>query len=199
MKRFFIGPVIICCLLIASQALAHKISIFAYTEDNSIQGEVYFNDGSPAKNTRVTLHPVEGDKVLAETKTDKDGTFKLPIPKGVKEVRVVAWAEMGHRAEMKLKLGQENTETAPSEPAPESKAEPTSAQVSPTVAATSISEEQLRKIIREEVRKEIAPIKNMIQELAREAEKPSVGEIFGGIGYIFGLFGIWAWFQARRR
>ncbi|OAG28724.1 hypothetical protein [Thermodesulfatator autotrophicus] len=196
MKHFFVFGVIAFWILLNSPAIAHKINIFAYTEGNTIQGEVYFNDGSPAKNTKITLYSVKGDKVLAETKTDKEGIFKLPIPKGLKEVKVVAWAEMGHRAEMKLKLSQ-NNEIASAETT-QAKVKPANSQVLPEVAAAnSISEELFRKIIREEVRKEMAPLKKMIQELARQADKPSLGEILGGIGYIFGLFGVWAWFQAR--
>lgn len=46
---------------------------------------------------------------------------------------------------------------------------------------------------------ELRQIKREIAALNRNLEKPGVREIVAGIGYILGLFGIAAWFAARRQ
>ncbi len=190
MKKIILG--VLFLVLLSANVYAHKISVFAYLEGNAIKGEVYFNDGSPAKGTRVTLCPVGEEKILAETKTNQEGSFELPLPKGLSQVKIIAWAEMGHRAEMKLSL-KGTTEEPPSQ-----ETVSTQPQTPQAIPASTINEAELRKIVREEVKKEISPFYRMLNELARKLDKPSLAEIFGGIGYIFGLFGLWALLQARK-
>ncbi len=197
MKRYLFFLVIFL-LPWVQPAWAHKISIFAYVEGQTIQGQVYFNDGSPAKKAKVTLLPAKGDKVLAETQTDAEGNFKLPLPKGVKgTVRVVALAEMGHRAEMKLALKEEAPQT-PGFPEGFSPApEPVQTQAAPVT--TGLSEKELQQIIDRELEKQLAPIRQILEDLVKQLQKPSFSEIFGGIGYIFGFFGIIAWAYSKRK
>lgn len=182
---------------LVSTAWAHKISIFAYVEGQAIKGEVYFNDGSPAKGAKVTLLPAKGSKVLAETKTDKEGQFSLPLPQGISgTVRLVALAEMGHRAEMKLALRQESS--APESPASTETGAP-AVQETAAGVTTSFSEKELTALIDRELQKELAPIKSLLEDILKELQKPSFSEIIGGIGYIFGLFGIMAWAYSRKK
>ena len=55
-------------------------------------------------------------------------------------------------------------------------------------------EEHNRKLTQE-----LRQIKREIALLNQNLEKPGVREILAGIGYILGLFGIAAWFAARRQ
>ncbi len=197
MNKFFLF-LLVFVLGMAHPLWAHKISIFAYVEGQTIQGQVYFNDGSPAKRAKVTLLPAQGQKVLAETKTDAEGNFKLPLPKGVKgSVRIVALAEMGHRAEMKLAL----KEAAPQNPAfPEGFAPATEpVQTQAAQVTTGLSEKELQQLIDRELEKQLAPIRQILEDLVKQLQKPSFSEIFGGIGYIFGFFGIIAWAYSKRK
>jgi len=47
------------------------------------------------------------------------------------------------------------------------------------------------------VKREVAPIKLMLAEMHDAG--PSVAEILGGIGWIFGLFGVAAYMKSRNR
>ncbi len=190
-------------LIISSKVWAHKISIFAYVEGNYIQGQVYFNDGSPAKLAKVTLLPARGHKILGETKTDKEGNFKLLIPKGVEgKVRVVALAEMGHRAEINLSLKPEAKgpqKGEPSFPGAQDFMAPPAQTENPASAGVLLNKEELKALIHQEVEKEVAPIREILEQLVKQLQKPSFSEIFGGIGYIFGFFGILAWAYSKRK
>ncbi len=190
-----ISLILVFFLSFSAIAQAHRVNIFAYVEGEAIKGEVYFSDGTPAKGALVTLKPLNDSQVLAKTRTDKQGQFRLSLPKDLKarEVRVVALAEMGHRAEMKLTLEQTGSERTPS---PQEKALITQ-QTTPSVTA-SLSEEEIISLVDQELQKELAPIKALLEEILKELQKPSFSEVVGGIGYIFGLFGLMAWAYSRR-
>ncbi len=179
-------------LSFSALAQAHRVNIFAYLEGNVIKGEVYFSDGTPAKGALVTLEPLKGSQVLAKTKTDKQGQFSLSLPKDLrdKEVRIVALAEMGHRAEMKLNLKSEEAQ-GPQEKAPVT-------QKAASSVTTSLSKKEIVSLVDQELQKELAPVKSLLEEILKELQKPSFSEVFGGIGYIFGLFGLIAWAYSRK-
>ncbi len=183
---------LILFLSFSSIALAHRVNIFAYVEGEAVKGEVYFSDGTPAKGALVTLQPLNSSQILAKTKTDQEGQFSLSLPKGLKEkeVRVVALAEMGHRAEMKLAL-------KPEAPGPQERPLITNQETAPAVTA-SLSEKEIISLVDQELQKELAPIKSLLEEILKELQRPSFSEVIGGIGYIFGLFGLIAWAYSRR-
>jgi nickel transport protein len=62
--------------LVAAPAFAHGIRVSAAVEGKSIRGRVTYQDGSPVKHCAVTGHDA-ADEVLAKTETDEDGKFSL--------------------------------------------------------------------------------------------------------------------------
>jgi nickel transport protein len=86
--------------------MAHKLNIFVSEGSQTIEGEVYFTGGGPAKNVEVTAFGPSKDKI-AQTTTDKEGLFRLDIPAS-DCATIVARTKDGHRAEYSLK-----TETGP--------------------------------------------------------------------------------------
>jgi nickel transport protein len=61
------------------------------------------------------------------------------------------------------------------------------------------SPKELAALIDRELQKQLAPIKSLLAEILKELQEPSFSEIIGGIGYIFGLFGIIAWAYSRKK
>jgi nickel transport protein len=47
------------------------------------------------------------------------------------------------------------------------------------------------------VERQLAPVKEMLTELT--IHQTSLTDIIGGIGYILGLFGLWAFFLSKRQ
>ncbi len=180
--------VTIFVLFWATSVLAHRISLFAYTDGNEIEGEVYFVDGSPVKKAQVELLNPQG-KVLASTLTDERGQFRFGNLPPVETVRLVAVAEAGHRAEMTLKLKK----TAAKEAAQENP----SLETNPP-QSTSLSPEEVAQLVRTEIQRELEPVKGLLEEILKELQKPSFHEIVSGLGYIVGLFGLFLWLKARR-
>ena len=68
-------------------------------------------------------------------------------------------------------------------------------------ASILLSEKQLDQIIEKAVEKaldkKLQPINRMLAQMQNKG--PSINDIFGGIGYILGFFGIAAYFLSKKR
>ena len=106
MKRavwiLFILLIINCCLPAA--ALAHKVTIFAYIEGDTVYSESYFSDGRPAIAATVTVADAQGKQLLHGV-TDAKGHYNFPAPAKT-DLRLTLDASMGHRASFILKMDE---------------------------------------------------------------------------------------------
>lgn len=94
--------------------------------------------------------------------------------------------------------GQANTPGPVNTPGPANTSGPvnTPGQARPgLVGDAAVLESTLRAIVRDELRRELAPL---YKAQAQAASGPSVRDILGGLGWIIGLAGIGAWFARRR-
>jgi nickel transport protein len=166
-------------------ALAHKVMIFAWVEGDTVFTESKFSGGKKVLNAPVVIFDKDGKKLL-EGKTDNQGEFSFKIPK-VTDLRIVLNAAMGHKAEW----------TVPESEIREAGiiVEKKSAPMPSGPIAVGLSKEEVQKIIEDSLDKKLRPIVRMMTE--SKDTKPSLTEIIGGIGYIFGLMGIALYFKNR--
>ncbi len=166
-------------------ALAHKVMIFAWVEGDTVFTESKFSGGKKAINASVEIFDKDGKKLL-EGKTDNKGEFSFKIPK-LTDLRIVLNAAMGHKAEWTVpeseireagNILEKKSAVEPSGPIP-----------------VGLSKEEVKKIIEDSLDKKLRPIVRMITE--SKNTKPSLTEIIGGIGYIFGLMGVALYFKNR--
>jgi len=59
-------------------------------------------------------------------------------------------------------------------------------------------ESKIETIVEAVVDKELKPTERMLFKLQESNRRPGITEIIGGIGYIIGIFGIIAYFKAKR-
>ena len=191
---------LVCILVIAfattKSAHAHKVNIFAYVENDTVFTESYFNDGKKCIHSTVTVLDTQGAKLL-EGKTDEDGLFSFQIPQRT-DLRIVLVASMGHRAEYVLKkseLSGSAYDTAPnaSDCAPSRTMDQSQGQ-GDTVHVDLV---QLKSLIEASLDKKLAPIKKIIAKNQRD-HGPSLTEVLGGIGYIFGIMGLVIFFKHKK-
>jgi len=166
-------------------ALAHKVMIFAWVEGDTVFTESKFSGGKKAIHAPVVIFDKDGKKLL-EGKTDNKGEFSFKIPK-LTDLKIVLNAGMGHKAEW----------TVPESEIREAGAilEKKSAVETSGPIAVGLSKKEVRKIVEDSLDKKLRPILRMISESRNT--KPSLTEIIGGIGYIFGLMGIALYFKNR--
>lgn len=180
---------IIIFLALPSQVWAHKVNVFAWVEGDMIFVEGYFPGGKKAQNSLVEVYNGAGAKLL-EGRTNQKGEFSFKIP-AREDLRIVLTAGMGHKNDFTIPAGDlGGLETSAQAPL---------AKTSETVAAlpsTTVDMGKLEAMIDQALDRKLQPVIKLIRSTRKEG--PGVTEIIGGIGYIFGLFGLLMYFKSRK-
>lgn len=207
LRPVFLFPLIIFVILFDVPAFAHKVSIFAWVEGDTVYTQSKFSKGKRVKNSSVIVFDSDGNKLL-EGKTDENGEFSFKIPKQT-TLKVVLKASMGHMAEWKIPFEEINHEAVSNNSKPESdikdsyetssKSQTINSGTDLSVLSEShgISKQEIKKLIDESLDRKLLPIMNMLTD--SYGGGPGLTEIIGGIGYIFGLMGVAMYFTSRRK
>lgn len=195
--RRFITTIMVCATVLAGQqAWAHKVNLFAYAEDGQIFVEGYFVDGKKAQNSAVRVYS-PADELLVEGQTDDEGIFRFPIPQR-SDLKIVLDAGMGHQSD--LVLAGDELGGVPKAKAAEqrnaSPAEPPDATGNHMPQVGQLDQDRLQALVDHAVTEAIKPL---VRELAASREKASLSGIVGGVGYIIGFLGLFAYFKARQQ
>ena len=185
-------------LVFCSPAHGHKIRTFAYENDGKIITETVFSGGRPAINATVKVLTAAGEPVLSG-QTDNNGIFTFAIPQKVREqqpdLNIIAEVGEGHRGNWFLTATDYLPEVAAQQ------APIVNTPASPMPAKDDLHNEEahclkLEQRLEAVIAKEFAPIKRQLAE--QQTEKPDLGDILSGLGYIFGLAGIILYIQSRK-
>ena len=181
---------IIAFLTLPSQVWAHKVNVFAWVEGDMVFVEGYYPGGKRAQNSLVEVFNSRGVKLL-EGRTNQKGEFSFKIP-AKEDLRIVLTAGMGHRNDFTITAGDlGGSESSSQEP---------ESEVSDKIAASSSTDVdmgQLKVMIDQALDRRLEPVIRLIRSTRKEG--PGVTEIIGGIGYIFGLFGLLMYFKSRNK
>jgi len=225
--RFSAGGCPFYCSLIAVlylgaqplTASAHNVVSGIYTDGMTIEGEIGFSNGDMAQaGSPVKVYDSEGD-LLTELTLTTGGVFSYEA-KTVSRHVFKANLSAGHIAEMVVEadelteLAPPKAESTPLEALAKSSItlnlkDPAKPQVSAASAESNsqlatgdsklennITVEQLESIVRSAVAQQIRPLQ---KELRAYKEKVMFRDIAGGLGFIFGLFGVAAWVASKRK
>jgi nickel transport protein len=169
-------------------AWAHRVTIFAWVEGDTVYTQSKFSGGRKAKGATVVVYDKEGNQLL-DGSTDEKGQFSFKVPQRT-ELKVALKASVGHLAEWAIPA-EEIMGAAASLPD-----DNTTGELRGPIAV-GLSHQQVQAIIDESLDRKLAPITNM---LANSLDRgPRVSEVIGGIGYIFGLVGVALYFSTRHK
>ncbi len=182
---------LLLCMLAASPALAHKLKVFATAIGDTVEGRVYFVGGGPGIGVPVELRNSGGEVVATGRSEAPDGSFSLTLPYR-DDFTVFADAQDGHVGSFALRAAR-LAEALPERPGAEQEApgvaaaEPAAGTGDASVASTAAIEAA--------VARQLAPL---LEEI--DALRSAIGfrDIIGGVGFILGGFGLWAFVAARR-
>lgn len=187
----------------AGSLWAHKVIIFAWVEGDTVHTESKYPRGKKVKGGQVMVFDKQGQKLL-EGKTDDQGLFSFTIPKRT-DLKIVLNAGMGHRAEWTIAaqelLGQEAVKPSTT-PAATSQRGPTASEGSSKGSeqmqiSRVLDAHEIQELVEQSLDEKLAPILRRLEE--DRDRGPSMTEVIGGIGYIFGLIGVAAYFSSRRK
>lgn len=206
-----IGALVSVVLVMALPGLAHRVLVFAVAEGEKIKVEAKFVPDTPVRQGTVRVLEAEAGRELLTGTTDEQGKFSFPIPAEAREkrlnLRIVVEAAMGHRGEWLLKADTYLPPAAAAGQAPPPAAgtsalapaaapapgPPAATRPAPAVPDTEALEAAMNRALE----RQLAPVKEMLAELSQR--RTTLPDVLGGIGYIVGFFGLWAYFQSRRR
>lgn len=177
-------------LFAPASSWAHKVVASAWADGAEIEGEIGFSNGDMAPEGTVVKVFGPDDVKVGETATDAEGLFRF-APAGPFAHTFRANLGAGHAVEFTLAAEDLPSGMTAVNPGTVSAVPP--AAVSGSGASTDPA---LAALVAEAVRREVKPLR---KELTAYKEKNDLQTILGGIGYIFGIFGLWFFIAAKRR
>jgi nickel transport protein len=182
--------VLILALLAPLPVLAHNVISSVFASGTDIEGEVGFSNGDMAADLLIEVFDEAGNK-LGETRTDADGFFLFTPTRPVAHI-FRGDLGAGHVAEVVM----EDTDVAQILGESPAASETAGTDAGPAAAAVSGLSDQARAELATMIRNELRPLR---QELTAYKNKSDFQSVLGGIGYIFGLFGLGFYIAARRK
>ncbi len=178
-------------------ARAHKVNVFAWVEGDAVFIESKFSGGKRVKGGMITVSDLRGNQLLSG-KTNNRGEFSFKIPKKT-TLKIVLVAGMGHRGEWTIPVEEIEAvsviETRESVQQETAENEPKS--IMQSIPAPKPCSDEIQLAVEKALDKKLKPIMKLLAE-SRE-QGPTFHDIFGGIGYIFGLVGLATYIHYRRK
>jgi nickel transport protein len=174
-------------------ALAHRVSLFAWVEGDTVYTLAKFSGGKKVKQGRLVVFDPAGNKLL-EGLTDDQGEFAFKIPQKT-ELQLELVAGTGHKGHWRVPLEEILGTAAPNDAGPAT--DTPAAEPDDTQPVPGVDDDRLQAAIEKALDKKLKPVMRLLA--AEKQAGPSLTEIFGGIGYIIGLVGIAAYFKSRQK
>ena len=193
-------------VLIAPEAAAHSVYIYAWPDGPKVCTESYFSRQSKVVGGEVIMSGPDG-RELGRARTGEDGgaCFDLPDMQGALTFTVLAG--QGHKSEYILDEAEiaEAVKTAAVQksspggsPATQQASGDSLGIRSDSLRNAAVQPEEIRAIVREELQNQLGPLRHALAE-ANSAKDPGVREIAGGLGWIAGIAALAYWVTRKRR
>lgn len=182
---------------IACPALAHRVTVFAWCEGDTVIAEGKFPGSGKAKDALIQVFDA-GHRLLVEGKTDADGRFVFPKPRDASFVKIVMDAGMGHRGEWKLDAAELGSAPALSASVPPSAVDgsPPAAQ---QPARPAVGPDPIQRAVEKAMDARWGAIISRLEHIQARQEKVDFQNLLGAIGYIIGLMGLAAFWKNRSK
>lgn len=203
MKGLLLSLVFCACFL-ASPALAHRVNIFAFVDGDAVEVECGFNRSQKVRQGTVEVFDAATGEKLTQGLTDDGGVFRFPVSEAMVEaghdllVRIIAGE--GHQNEWTVSADELKAATvAGSAPAAVAPPAPSvsgpAAEGASLVSSAAATPEDVERIVNAALDAKLSPLKRLLAEQAESG--PSLRDVIGGIGWIFGLVGVAAYMRRR--
>ncbi len=188
---------IIIIALSAFDAHAHRVTIFAWVDGDTVHTQSKFSGGKRVNNGEINVFDPDGN-LLLKGNTDEKGEFSFKVPKKT-SLKIKLIAGMGHQNEWivpveEIGATEQDTFVVSGQPDDSNDVLETKTKAS---TESGLTREELEQVVEQAVEKKIKPVMQMLSDLSDP--KPRISDILGGIGYIFGLVGIGAYFKNRKK
>ena len=175
-------------------ALAHRATVFAWVEGDTVHVIGKFSGGRKSKNALIEVYDAKGN-LLHTGNTDSEGKMVFKAPEK-SDLKIVLRAGMGHRAEWTVRADEFEDNSHPEQPGTAASISKKPAIPIADPADNPLSAEQVKTLVEQALDRKLEPIMQILSETRQSG--PTVSDILGGLGYILGLVGLGAYIQFRR-
>lgn len=191
------GIILAVAFFLAGDVMAHTITVFAFVEGKTVTVEGYYGDGRNAGNAKVEVFGPKGEKLL-DGVTDREGTYSFTV-KAPDDLEIFVTDSAGHQNSFLLnKENFQDHHYEPGEPAHEvsgDMAPGPGRQGREAPLRSNVSYEMLEGVLD----RKIQPIIQELGAMRKIMERPSPGDVAGGVGYIVGLAGLIFFLLGKKR
>ncbi|GAB6111310.1 cobalamin biosynthesis protein CbiL [Desulfomicrobium salsuginis] len=191
-------------LLTHTAALAHRVNVFAYVEGGDVVVECSYSKSKRVNRGAIEVLSLQSGETLLTGETDEDGRFRFPVPEAAKRtasgLRIVLRAGEGHQNEWVVDAAEfmpSGSKSAEGAGAAQPAVDPQRPAPGNAEGPGALSRGDVEEIVNAALDAKLAPIRRAVLE--RTEEGPDMREIIGGIGWIFGIVGLAAYFKSRSR
>ncbi len=194
---------VLTALVFCPAAYAHKASIFAWVQGDTIYTQSKMMGGKRPNQALVEVFDENGLLIL-QGQTDARGQFSFPVPQKA-FMKIVLNAGAGHRAVWSLTsddftgAASESGHAQPHEKGVHTEPFQTSHPNRNTAGAPQdiLTREEISTLVASALDHKLAPVMAKLVEMDQKRIKPS--DIIGGFGYILGLVGLAAYMHYHRK
>jgi nickel transport protein len=188
---------IVIVLFAAIDAHAHRVTIFAWVDGDTVHTQSKFSGGKKVSNGEIHVFDPDGT-LLLKGNTDEKGEFSFKVPKKT-SLKIKLVAGMGHQNEWIVAAEEIGVKQPVSYLTSDQSQDLNDVMEtkSDTVMASGLTREDVEQAVDRALEKKLKPVVQMLSDL--NDPKPGISDIFGGIGYIIGLVGIGAYFKSRKK
>lgn len=190
-KKFVM--VLVLSLVGIGAAHAHKVTIFAWAEGDTVYTESKFSGGKKVRDGKVEVFDNAGTLLLAG-RTSDNGEFSFRPPQ-ITDLKIVLTAGMGHQNSWRLSAAELGAEVAAPVPPPAVESAPRP-QTGTSADHSGLSAGEVEAIVARQLEQKIRPLTRLL--VAAQDTRPTLSDILGGIGYILGLVGLGAYLRYRK-
>lgn len=167
--------------LLALPAEAHRLKLFAQVTGASVIGYGFFIGGGRPQGADLLVTTPDG-KEVSRLKTDHDGGFSF-TPSTPGRYHLSLTAGDGHFADLDISMD----------------GMPVAAPVATSAPSTSGIPADLDARIAQTVDAAVArQVRPLLEAYDAADGRVRFNDLIGGLGWIVGLAGLWAWFRSRR-
>lgn len=203
-STFLTGLFTLFIMALALPAQAHRVNIFAWPDNGSIEVECKFSGGTPARQAAVTARDTVTGAVVLSGKTDDRGRLSLPAGAGIiataHPLELTVNAGEGHQNHWRFTAEDIAALQAPADTEVSTRSEaltPVAAGKPASEQTLTVTPAQLERIVNGALSRQLAPIRQQLAELSNP--EPGLRDIVGGLGWLIGLAGLAAFFSRRKR
>ncbi|MCG7587195.1 carboxypeptidase-like regulatory domain-containing protein [Photobacterium sp. OFAV2-7] len=177
----FVKSLLVLLLLGVSQlSYAHQMRVFAYVEGADVIGETYFAGGGKVVNATIEL--VRDDAVVATVASDSEGSFTFQNVEA-DSYQIKADGGQGHLASFDI----DSSEFPFAEPGNEPSGVAVTSAHQVQTESKSTCNQQSSADLQRAITNAIRPLRTQLEQYEAQTR---FRDIAGGIGFIFGFFGL---------